>query len=76
MYVPKRGFETDSKKQIEYFPMRALSDQDQTLIDTMISIDDSLPGKDLGYFVSFDRYGGPCQNSVYGINYPHEGVTQ
>lgn len=70
MYVPKRGFEDGFEDRIEYFPMRALSDQDQTLIDTMISIDSLLPGKDFGYFVSFDRYGGPCPNSIYGINYP------
>ena len=70
MYVPKRGFENGSESGIEYFPMRALSYQDQMLIDTMISIDGLLPGKDFGYFVSFDRYGGPCVNSVYGINYP------
>lgn len=76
MYIPKRGFETESENSIEYFPMRALSNQDQTLIDTMIAIDDLLPGKDFGYFVSFDRYGGPCVNSVYGINHPNEGVTQ
>lgn len=75
MLTPKRGFITDSENQIEYFPMRALSDQDQTLIDTMIAIDGLLPGKDFGYFVSFDRYGGPCVNSVYGINYPTECVT-
>ena len=76
MYVPKHGFETDLKSQIEYFPMRALSDQEQTLIDTMIAIDDLSPGKDFGYFVSFDRYGGPCPNSVYGIKLPDESVTQ
>lgn len=70
MCVHKRGFEPDSENQIEYFPMRALSDQEQTLFDTMIAIDGLLPGKDFGYFVSFDRYGGPCPNSVYGINYP------
>lgn len=70
MYIPKHGFETDSKNQFEYFPMRALSDQEQTLIDTMIAIDGSLSDKDFGYFVSFDRYGGPCVNSFYGINYP------
>jgi hypothetical protein len=70
MNSPKRGSATDSENQVEYFPMRALSDQDQTLIDTMIAIDDSSPGKDFGYFVSFDRYGGPCINSYYGIKYP------
>lgn len=70
MYTPKRGYEDASYDMAEYFPMRALSDQDQTLIDTMISIYNLLPGKDLGYFVPFDRYGGPCPNSVYGINYP------
>ena len=70
MYIPKHGLETESESQLEYFPMRALSDQDQTLIDTMIAIDGLLPGKDFGYFVSYDRYGGPCVNSVYGINSP------
>lgn len=70
MYVPKRGFENGSENIEEYFPMRSLSDTDQTLIDTMIAIDGMSPGKDFGYFVSYDRHGGPCPNSVYGINYP------
>lgn len=70
MYIPKRGFEAGSESQIEYFPMRALPPQEQTVIDTVIAIDGMLPGKDLGYFVSFDRYGRPCPNSVYGVNYP------
>mgnify|MGYP000932561740 CR=1 FL=1 len=70
MYTPKHGFESGSEDHNEYFPMRALSDQEQTFIDTMIAIDGSLPDKGFGYFVSFDRYGGPCVNSVYGINYP------
>lgn len=70
MHVPKRGFEDGFEYMIEYFPMRALSDQDQTLIDTTIAIDGLSPGKDFGYFVSHDRNGGPCPNSVYGINYP------
>jgi len=70
MHIPKRGFEDGFEDMREYFPMRALSDQTQTLIDTMIAIDGLLPSKDFGYFVSFDRYGGPCPNSVYGINYP------
>lgn len=75
MHVPKRGFESGPEEQNEYFPMRALSDQEQTLVDTMIAIDCLSPGKDFGYFVSFDRYGGPCINSVYGINYPTECVA-
>lgn len=70
MYVPKRGFEDGFEDMIEYFPMRALSDLYQTFIDTMVAIDGVLLGKDFGYFVSFDRYGGPCLNSVYGVNYP------
>lgn len=73
MYVPKRGFENGSENIEEYFPMRGLSDQDQTFIDTMITVDGLLPGKDFGYFVSHDRHGGPCVNSVYGINYPMNG---
>lgn len=51
MYVPKRGFENGPEDKIEYFPMRALPDLDQTLIDTMITIDDDLSDKALGYFV-------------------------
>ena len=70
MHVPKRGFEDGLEGMIEYFPMRALSDQDQTVIDTLVTIDGMLPGKDLGYFVSFDRYGGPCPNSLYSNNHP------
>lgn len=62
MYIPKRGFENGPEYNIEYFPMRALPDLDQTLIDTMITINDDLPDKDLGYFVPmcngcpWDRY--------------------
>lgn len=70
MYVPKRGFEDGFDDRIEYSPMRALSDRDQTFMDTMITIDGRSLSQDLGYFVSFDRYGGPCPNSVYGIGYP------
>lgn len=51
MYVPKRSFENEQEDSLKYFPMRALPDLDQTLIDTMISIDDRLPDKDFGYFV-------------------------
>ena len=51
MYVPKRGFENGPEDKIEYFPMRALPDLDQTLMDTMIAINDDLSDKDLGYFV-------------------------
>lgn len=51
MYVPKRGFEAGPEDKIEYFPMRELPDLDQTLIDTMITIDDDSSDKDLGYFV-------------------------
>lgn len=69
MRIAKRGFDSGSEEQNEYFPMRALSNIEQTLINTTIAIDGVLLGKDLGYFVSFDRYGGPCPNSVYGINY-------
>lgn len=70
MYVPKRGFEDGVEDRIEYFPMRALSDRDQTFMDTMITIDSGSLNQDLGYFVSFDRYGGPYPNCVYGIDYP------
>lgn len=70
MHIPKRGFESGREERNEYFPMRALSDRDQTFIDTILTIGDEFTGKDLGYFVSFDRYGGPCPNSVYGVSYP------
>lgn len=59
-----------SKRGNEYFPMRALSNLDQIVIDTMVTIDGVSPDKDLGYFVSFDRYRGPRPNSIYGINLP------
>ena len=51
MHVPKRGFENGSEDKIKYFPMRKLPDLDQTLIDTMIEVDDDSSDKDLGYFV-------------------------
>ena len=51
MYVPKRSFENGPGDKIKYVPMRALTDLAQTLIDTMIEINDDLPDKDLGYFV-------------------------
>lgn len=70
MHVPKRGFESAPEKTDEYFPMRSLSDRDQTFIDTVVTIDGWSLDQDLGYFVSFDRYGGPCANSVHGISYP------
>lgn len=70
MYIPKRGFENEPEEKNEYFPMRALSDRDQTFIDTLVTIDDRPLNQDLGYFVSFDRYGGPSSNSIHGINYP------
>lgn len=60
MYAPKRDFE-NGPERLKYFPMRALSDRDQTLIDTMIAIDDDLSDKDLGYFVS-------CENDFHGID--------
>lgn len=52
MYVPKHGFEDEPKDRLKYFPMRELPDIDQTLIDTMIDINEDLSDKDLGYFVS------------------------
>lgn len=72
MYVPKRGFENGPEEINEYFPMRALSTLDQTFMDTMVSIDGALFGKDLGYFVSFNRYGGPRANTISNLNYPTE----
>lgn len=70
MHIPKRGFESGPEEINEYFPMRALSDRDQTFIDTIITIDGMLLDQDLGYFVSFNRYGEPGANSVHGIGYP------
>lgn len=51
MYSPRRGFEDGPEDKIKYFPMRALPDLDQTLIDTMITINDDSSDKDFGYFV-------------------------
>lgn len=70
MYIPKRSLDDGFEDTNESFPKRALSDQKQTFIDTMIAINGLSPDKDFGYFVSFDRYGGPCPNRVYGVNYP------
>lgn len=67
MNVPKRGFENGPEYKIKYFPMRALSDRDQTLIDTTITIDDDLFDKDFGYFVS-------RENDVHGIGHQTEGA--
>lgn len=66
MHVPEHGLENGPENIEEYFPMRAMSAQEQTVLDTMIAKE----GKDFGYFVSFDRHGGPCPNSVHGVNYP------
>lgn len=69
MYIPKRGFENGPEDKIKYFPMRELPDLDQTLIDTMIEVDDNLSDEDLGYFV-------PMCNGRPWHHYQNERVTQ
>lgn len=60
MYIPKRGYEDVSYDRVEYYPARALSEQDQTLVDTAVVIE-----RDLGYFVTKRSDGTSCVNDVH-----------
>lgn len=65
MYVPKRGYEDLSYDRTEYYPVRALSERDQTLVDTAAAINYSSTGKSLGYFVTKCSDGAPCANDIH-----------
>lgn len=60
MYIPKRGYEDLSYDGVEYYPARALSERDQTLVDTAVAI-----GKGLGYFVTKCSDGAPRANDIH-----------
>ena len=65
MYIPKRGYEGLSYDRVEYYPARALSERDQTLVDTAAAIDHGSSEKDLGYFVTRRSDGASCMNDVH-----------
>lgn len=52
MYTPKRGYEDVSYDGVKYYPARALSERDQTLVDTAAAINHGSIEKGLGYFVT------------------------
>lgn len=65
MYFPKRSYENGSDDTIEYHPMRALADRDQTLIDTAVTINYGSLDQGLGYFVTKCSNGTPCANDIH-----------
>ena len=65
MYIPKRGYEDMSYDSIEYYPARALSERDQTLVDTAVTIDYGSIEKGLGYFVTKCSGSAPCANDIH-----------
>ena len=64
MYIPKRGYEDVSYDRGEYHPARALSERDQTLVDTAATINYGSIEKGLGYFVTKWYDGVPCVNNI------------
>lgn len=69
MYSAQRSCDTVSNAMIEPFPMRALSDRDQTLLDAVVTINDLSLDKDLGYFVSKCIHGNTHANDIHGLHY-------
>lgn len=65
MYIPKRGYEDMSYDRGEYYPARALSERDQTLVDTGVAINYSSIEKGLGYFVTKCSDGNLCTNDIH-----------
>ena len=65
MYTPKRGYEDMSYDRVEYYPARALSERDQTLVDAAVAIDHGSTDKRLGYFVTKYSDGAPCANDIH-----------
>lgn len=65
MYIPKRGYEDVSYNRVEYYPARALSDRDQTLVDTAAAINHSSTKNSLGYFVTKRSDGDLCANDIH-----------
>ena len=65
MHTPKRGYEDVSYDRVKYHPVRALSERDQTLIDTAAAINHGSIEKGLGYFVTKGFDGNPCANNIH-----------
>lgn len=64
MYHPKRGCENVYYDKFEYHPKRALPDRDQTLIDTVATINYGSLDKGLAYFVTKFYNGNPYANDI------------
>lgn len=69
MYFPKRSCKNVSDNKIEPFPMRALADREQKLLDATVIIKELSLDQDLGYFVTKCTHGLPCVNDVHGLHY-------
>ena len=65
MYIPKRCREDVYYDRFEYYPARALSERDQTLIDTAATINDGSTEERLGYFVTKCSDGALCTNDIH-----------
>lgn len=65
MYIPKRGYEDVSYDRVEYYPARALSERDQTLVDTTATINNGSTEMGLGYFVTKCSDGAPCADDIH-----------
>lgn len=65
MYIPKRGYEDVSYDRVKYYPARALSERDQTIVDTAAAINHSSTEKRLGYFVTKCSDGNLCANDIH-----------
>lgn len=65
MYHHKHGCENVYYDKFEYHPKRALADQDQTLIDTAVTINYGSLEQGLGYFVTKCSDGNPCANDIH-----------
>lgn len=65
MYIPKRGYEDVGYDRVEHYPARALSERDQTLVDTAAEINHSSIEKSLGYFVTKCSDGNLCPNDIH-----------
>lgn len=69
MYFPKRCYDNASDDRIELSPKRALSAQEQTLLDTTVAVNNLSLDKDLGYFVTKRIHGAPCASDVHGLHH-------
>lgn len=65
MYIPKRGYDDLSYDGVEYYPARAMSERDQTLVDTAAAINYGSIDQGLGYFVTKCSDGNPCANDIH-----------